>query len=95
MNINALHHQEKAVSASALFSGEQGTTTTIRIKQGAVLKEHITPTPALLLCIQGHVVFENENGTTESLMAGDYVIIEPMVRHWLVAMLDSNVLLMK
>lgn len=95
MNINTLHNHEKPVSATALFTGELGTTTTIRIAQGAVLKEHITKTPALLICIQGHVVYENEAGVNETLMGGDYVLIEPMVKHWVEGKLDSHMLLLK
>jgi len=95
MNINVYHTEEKPVSAKALFTGELGTTTSIRILRGAVLKEHFTKTPALLICLQGHVVFENENGSKETLMGGDYVLIEPMVKHWVESILDSQLLLLK
>jgi quercetin dioxygenase-like cupin family protein len=49
--------------------------------QGEKLKEHITKTPALLICMEGQVIFENENGLREILKPGDFVNIEPMVKH--------------
>jgi quercetin dioxygenase-like cupin family protein len=39
--------------------------------QGEKLKEHITKTPALLICVEGEVIFENENGIKEVLLPGD------------------------
>ena len=50
MNIKELHTQEKPVSATSLFKSELGNATAIKILKGEKLKEHITKTPALLLC---------------------------------------------
>ena len=50
MNIKELHTQEKPVSATSLFKSELGNATAIKILQGEKLKEHITKTPALLIC---------------------------------------------
>lgn len=95
MNIKELHNKEKPVSAKALFKGEEGNLTAIQILANQQLKEHITKTPALLVCVQGEVVFNNEQGMKETLMPGDYVNIEPMVKHWVDAIVDSNLLLFK
>ena len=95
MNIKELHTQEKPVSATSLFKSELGNATAIQILQGEKLKEHITKTPALLICVEGEVIFENEKGIKETLMPGDYVNIEPMVKHWIAGLTDSQLILIK
>ncbi len=95
MNIRTLHTQEKPVSAISLFKTEQSNATSIEILSGAQLKEHITKTPALLICIIGNVIFENEQGIKEELHSGDYIHIEPMVKHWVDARIDSQLVLFK
>jgi len=95
MNIKELHKQEKPVSATSLFKSEMGNATAIKILQGEKLKEHITKTPALLICMEGEVVFENEKGIKEILMSGDYVNIEPMVKHWVEGTIESQLILIK
>jgi quercetin dioxygenase-like cupin family protein len=95
MNIKELHTQEKPVSAISLFKSELGNATAIQILQGGKLKEHITKTPALLICVEGEVVFENENGIKETLFSGDYIHIEPMVKHWVEGTIESQLILIK
>lgn len=95
MNIKELHTQEKPVSATSLFKSELGNATAIKILKGEKLKEHITKTPALLLCLEGEVIFENENGKKERLISGDYVNIEPMVKHWVEGSSESQLILIK
>jgi len=95
MNIKKLHTQEKPVSAISLFKSEMGNATAIKILKGEKLKEHITKTPALLICIEGEVIFENEKDFKETLMAGDYVNIEPMVKHWVEGTIESQLILIK
>ena len=95
MNIKALHTSEKPVSAISLFKSDLGNATAIKILQGEKLKEHITRTPALLICVEGQVLFENEKGIREILMPGDYVNIEPMVKHWVDGTMESQLVLMK
>ena len=95
MNIKELHTQEKPVSAISLFKSEMGNATAIKILKGEKLKEHITKTPALLICIEGEVIFENEKGIKERLRTGDYVNIEPMVKHWVEGTIESQLILIK
>lgn len=95
MNIKDLHTQEKPVSATSLYKSELGNATAIKILQGEKLKEHVTKIPALLICMEGEVVFENEKGIKETLMPGDYVNIEPMVKHWIEGTIKSQVILIK
>ena len=95
MNIKELHTQEKPVSAISLFKSELGNATAIKILQGEKLKEHITKTPALLICMEGQVIFENEKGIKETLLTRDYVNIEPIVKHWVEGTIESQLLLIK
>ena len=95
MNIKSIHTEEKPVSAKKIFSTTEGTVTALQITAGGVLAEHITKVPALLICINGNVVFENENGITENLLSGDMVNIEPNVKHWVEGILDSQLVLIK
>lgn len=95
MNIKELHTQEKPVSATSLFKSEMGNATALQILKGGKLKEHITKIPALLICMEGEVIFENEKGIKKSLMSGDYVNIEPLVKHWVEGVIDSQLVLIK
>ena len=95
MNIKDLHTQEKSVSAISLFKSELGNATAMQILKGGQLKEHVSKVPALLMCIEGEVIFENEHGIKESLTAGDYVNIEPMVKHWVEGIIQSQLILIK
>lgn len=95
MNIKELYTQDKPVTAISLFKSELGNATAIKILQGEKLKEHITKTPALLICMEGQVIFENEKGIKESLLTGDYVNIEPMVKHWVEGTIESQLILIK
>jgi quercetin dioxygenase-like cupin family protein len=95
MNIQKLHPAEKAVSAMALFKGEEGVTKSIHLAKGAELAKHQSKTPALLICMIGEVVFENVNGVKETLKQGDYLTIEPNVEHQINSKMDSYLLLIK
>lgn len=95
MNLKTSHNPEKQVSANALFEGKDGVVTSLQILQGAELSKHKSKIPALLLCITGEVVFENVKGFKETLHPGDYVDIEAEVEHWVKAVSDSYLLLMK
>lgn len=95
MNLLELHHNDKEVSAQSLFKGELGTCTSIQLQKEGILKEHITKTPALLLCLLGNVTFENEKNQKTILQAADYLLIEPHVKHWITASVKSQLVLLK
>ena len=95
MNITELHTQEKPVSAISIFKSELGNATAIKIMKGEKLKEHVTKTAALLIFIECKALFENEKGVKETLITGDYVNIEPMVKHWVEGILESQLILIK
>lgn len=95
MNIKDLHTDTKSVSTASLFKTAEGTVTSIQILAGEQLKEHVTKVPALLVCLAGEALFENENGIKLTLTTGDYVNIEPQIKHWINAKSASNLLLIK
>ncbi|MCB0538625.1 MAG: hypothetical protein H6571_17975 [Lewinellaceae bacterium] len=94
MNLKSNHSIDKPVSAVPFFKGE-GIATALQILQNQELKEHVTKVPALLICVEGEVVFENEKGIKETLKSGEYVNIEPLVKHWVISKVDSQLLLLK
>ncbi len=95
MNIRELHKDTKAVSTVSLFKTGSGSVTAIQILAEEQLKEHITKVPALLVCLTGEANFENENGVKLTLIAGDYVNIEPEIKHWINAKSTSNLILIR
>lgn len=94
MNLKTLFNSEKLLQTKTIFSATEGVTV-IHLNAGGSLKEHITTIPALLVCIAGEVFFENENSYSERLLVGDFVNIEPKVKHWLMAEYESTLLLIK
>lgn len=95
MKLAELFTDDKPVQAKKLFSTSEGNVNSLRILAGNQLKEHITKVPALLVCVSGEAVFQNEKGDIIPLKSGDYVHIEPMVKHWVDAQADSHLLLIK
>ena len=95
MNISQHHEPQSAVSAKSLLKTIEGNVTALQIMENALLKEHTTKVPALLLCVNGTVLFENENGLSQTLATGDYIHIEPLVKHWVRGVYDSQLLLIK
>lgn len=95
MNTLELHSIDKPVSALKLFSADEGNVLSLQILEGARLKEHITKVPALLVCLNGQVKFENVADFSVELNSGDYVAIEPNVMHWVDGLKDSQLLLIK
>ena len=95
MNLAQRHTDEKEVSALPIFRGEVGTTIAIQLQRHGTLKEHITKTPALLICISGFVTYEDENDLEVQLEQGDFIEIAPNVLHWLNASVKSQLILCK
>lgn len=95
MNIKDLHQDTKAISTASLFKTTESNVISIQILAGEQLKEHITKVPALLFCLTGEAIFEDENGIKLTLTTGDYVNIEPNIKHWIDAKTTSNLILVK
>jgi quercetin dioxygenase-like cupin family protein len=94
MNLINLFTDNKPLQTKKIFASNESVTT-IQLLADAQLKEHVTKVPAFLVCVTGEVVFENEKGIVEKLRPGDFVNIEPEVKHWLNAHRDSLLLLIK
>lgn len=94
-NIINAHDSTKTVSAPLIFKGSKGETRALQIKKDGLLKEHITETDAFLICISGEVVYEDEKKNTCNLKPGDFVRIQPHVKHWVKGIEDSQLLLIK
>lgn len=93
--LNQLHDANKEVSALLLFKGTEGKVMTLHIQKNGLLKEHITKTEALLVCVTGEAVYEDEKGNKQTLKTGNFIKIEPMVKHWVKGLEDSQLLLIK
>jgi quercetin dioxygenase-like cupin family protein len=63
-----------------LFSGTEGKVIALQIASEH-LKEHLSKVPALLVCVSGNAIYNEDNGTTVELKAGDFVHIEANVQH--------------
>lgn len=63
-----------------MFTGE-GKVISLHIKKNGILKEQITTVPALLIAIKGTAHFENEFGFSREITTGDFIEIEPNVKH--------------
>ncbi|MCI4442490.1 MAG: cupin domain-containing protein [Lentimicrobium sp.] len=95
MNLKNLHTENKAVQTKVLFEPTESKVISLQIAAGETLKEHITKVPALLVCISGVGIFQDEKGKSIELKSGDYVNIEANVKHWVDAKEDSNFILIK
>lgn len=95
MNLKQLHKDSIGVQTNMMFNAADGKVISLQILNNSQLKEHITKVPAMLICIIGNVIYEDENGIKATLFAGDYVKIEPNVKHWVSGITDSNLLLIK
>lgn len=95
MNLKELHTEDKPFQTKKIFSTTEGQVNSFHITAGNQLKEHTTKVPAFLICVTGEAVFENEKGVSEKLDSGDYMNIEPDVKHWVTAVSDSQLLLIK
>jgi quercetin dioxygenase-like cupin family protein len=95
MHLTSFHNTENPLSAKQLFSCTEGKVVAIHLKKKSELKEHITKVPALLICVLGEFVYEDESGTKVTLKSGNYFEIEPNIKHWLVANQSSEAVLVK
>ena len=94
MNLKNLHSENKAVQTNLLFEPTEKVIS-MQIAKGEQLKEHLTKIPALLVCVSGSGSYADEKGLKMNLKSGDYVKIEPNVKHWVDAFEASNFLLIK
>lgn len=93
--LQSRHDSSKTLSVQLLFKGTDGTTRSLQLKKDGLLPEHTTPNQALLVCVSGEVLYEDETKQQQVLKAGDVFFIPPHVKHWLKGLRDSQLLLMK
>ena len=94
MSLQDLFTDKKRLQTKKIFTATEGVIL-IQVKTDGELKEHVTKVPAFLICISGEVILENERGVSEKLLMGDFVNIEPGLKHWLKGISDCNLLLIK
>lgn len=94
-SLNTLHDNAKMLSVKVLFNGSEGVVRSLQILKDGLLPEHVSKTNAMLLCVSGEVTFEDENKTCISLKAGEFCPIFPEVKHWVRAIQDSQLILIK
>lgn len=95
MNLKDLHKDTLGVQTNMMFPATDGKVISLQIWKDSTLEEHVTKVPALLVCVSGNAVYEDEKGTKAVLFSGDFVKIEPNVIHWVNSIEDSNLLLIK
>ncbi|MEZ4722373.1 MAG: hypothetical protein R2813_10920 [Flavobacteriales bacterium] len=88
-------HTDSAISTYQFFKGEIGLSVALQIKAGERLKEHTSNTEAVLLCISGLAQFDNQMGLVQELRSGDFVVIEALVAHRVIALETSQFILFK
>jgi quercetin dioxygenase-like cupin family protein len=95
-NISELHENNKGVSAKSIFkSSLGGNATSIQLLRNQSLKEHSSKIDALLICIEGKVLYEDEEDHEHELFPGDFIDIKADVKQWLESPMDSQLLLLK
>lgn len=95
MNLKNLHTEDKAVQTHLLFQPTEAKVVSLQIKKNEQLAEHVSKVPALLVCISGKALYNDETGLKILLTNGDYVAIKHDVKHWIDAQEESNFLLIK
>ncbi|MCB0538695.1 MAG: hypothetical protein KDE33_14355 [Bacteroidetes bacterium] len=95
MNLKDIHLDNKGVSAKSISETLKSNVTAIEILKDGMLKEHITKIPAVLICVIGEVEYEDEKGDKINLKSGHFKEIEPMVKHWVKGIQDSQLVLIK
>lgn len=93
--LDALHDMSKSLSVKVLFEGKEGVTRSLQINKDGILAEHITKTEAILICVSGAVIYEDEKSNNRTLNSGDFYRIEPNVKHWVKGVENSQLLLIK
>lgn len=94
-NLKELHTEQKAVQTKVIFTAEDGKVVSLKIAKGKELKDHVSNLSALFLCVTGDATYEDVNGKSIRLKAGDYMFIEKDVMHKVTAKKDSNFILIR
>ena len=93
--LTSLHDSTKSLSVQMLFKATEGGVRSLQINKDGILPEHITEVPAILICVTGQVIYEDEKGAKQILKSGDIYRIKPKVKHWVKGIVNSQLLLIK
>ncbi len=85
----------KEVSTASIFNSGTTKMLSMRLKEGGLLKEHSSKSAALLLCVEGGVIYRDEPRGEVKLSKGDYVNIVAEVKHSVEAEMESLLVLVK
>ena len=79
-----------------LFKAQNGRLTAIHLLKGEVIKEHKSPVPAMLLVLEGSVLYEQPGEKiTRPLDALEYTDIPPDTIHQITAATDAYCILVQ
>lgn len=79
-----------------LFRAQNGRLTAIRLRRGEVIKEHKSPVPAMLLVLEGTVVYNQlADGSEHRLGSLEYLEIPPDATHQVTAETDAYCILIQ
>ncbi len=95
MNVKDFHTDSREVSAKPIAKNLKSNATAIQILKNGLLKEHVTRSAAVLICVLGEVIYEDEGGNKVQLKPGDLYEIAPMVKHWVKGVIDSQLILIR
>ena len=95
MNLKDKHNLDIPFSEISLFKGNEGKTSAFQILEGIQLNNQILNTPALLICVEGKVVFQDDKGTNKTLIPGDFINIKSKLKHRLRGLTNSQLLVIQ
>ena len=92
--LKELIQTKKEVNAAHIFDYVSGHQTLLKLDAGAHVKPHTSKVPAVLLCLEGEVEYQEED-RNDTLKATNYIEIKPDVLHWLDSSTGCLCLLLK
>ena len=97
MKISELLVSEKAGPVfRPLFKATNGKLTAIHLRKGEIIKEHKSPVPAMLLVLDGAVLYHQPGeNITRPLGALEYTDIPPDTIHEVTAVADAYCVLIQ
>lgn len=95
MNLIDKHNDNMPVSEILLFESQVGITSAFLITEGILLKNQMHRVPALLICIEGNILFQDEKGENKILVSGDLMHIKPLIKYSLRGLKKSQILVIK
>ena len=95
MKILDKHNTTLPVSLISLFESQVGITSSLYIMEGVYLENQTINIPALLICVEGKLIYQDESGRDEVLDTGDLINIKPLIKYSLRGLTNSQTLIIK